>query len=109
MTQVRGTDQLKGKLPRWLIGIACIVSLTNLMLFATLSGGQRVEEKAASCRTTSCFIMPSHFHVLGFDVPWGTYQLLLSLLSVFTVLGLPLIVAGLLTPRPMRSRATRTA
>jgi hypothetical protein len=87
---------LKEKLPRWLIGIACAVSLTNLMLFATLSLARRVEQRPAFCPTVSCFIVPHHFHVFGFDVPWGTYQFLLSLLSVFTVLGLPLVVAGLM-------------
>jgi hypothetical protein len=83
-------------LPRWFIGIGSGVSLTSLMLFAILSLAQRVEERPAFCPTVSCFIFPYHFHILGFDVALGTYQLLLNLLPVFAVSGAPLILAGLM-------------
>ena len=91
-------------LPRWLVEIGGVVSLTSLMLFTTLSVAQRVEERPAYCPTVSCFIIPYRVYVLGFEVSAATYELLLTLLPVFAVFGAPLILAGLMLRGRRRSR-----
>ena len=83
------------------VGLALILGSTPLIIVLSLA--TRIEEHACHRPPNvplgqwySCFVVPYHFHVLGFDVSDETHAYLMGWLPVFMVLGASLILAGLM-------------
>jgi hypothetical protein len=86
------------------VGLALILASAPLIIVLSLAAG--IECISIECcprppnvplgQWYSCFVMPYHFHALGFDVSGETNAYLMGWLLVFMVLGASLIVAGLM-------------